>query len=379
VPAAPLRLALVLQLAAVAAAAVVPVLLGVGLPLAAARALEPWAVIALAAAVTFLFVALGAVVLFRAVARPVDRMLAAAERLGHGEGGLPILHPPGEGASPGLARAAVAFERAAEALAEERARLAAKVDELERANRALAETRESLLRSERLATVGRLAAGIAHEVGNPLGAIAGYAALARARLGGGAAAEAEDFLARIAAETSRIDGIVRGLLDFARPDAPALAAVGVADAVESALRLARVQDRFREVAVERDLPEGLPPVRAEPNRLVQVRLNLLLNAGDAMGGRGPVAISARSEGGRVEVAVADRGTGIAPADLPRVFDPFFTTKSPGVGTGLGLAICHGIVESFGGEIAAENREGGGARFRLVLRAAGGPGRPAGPA
>ncbi|HSN90672.1 MAG TPA: ATP-binding protein [Anaeromyxobacteraceae bacterium] len=374
----PLRLAIVLQLAAVAAAAVVPVLIGVGLPLAAAGALEPRTLVALAAGVAFLFVALGALALFRAVARPVDRMLAAAERLGPGEGGLPILHPPGEGPTPGLARAAVAFERAALALAEERARLAAKVEELSRADRDLAEARESLLRSERLATVGRLAAGIAHEVGNPLGAIAGYASLARARIGGGASAEAEDFLARIAAEASRIDGIVRGLLDFARPDPPALAAVAVGEAVEGALRLAGVQARFRAVGVERDLPAGLPAVRADPGRLVQVLLNLLLNAGDAMGGRGTVSISARAEGGRVEVAVADRGPGIAPADLPRVFDPFFTTKPPGEGTGLGLAICHRIVESFGGGIVAENREGGGARFRIVLRAEG-AGRPAGPA
>jgi C4-dicarboxylate-specific signal transduction histidine kinase len=371
---APLRIALVLQLAAVAAAAVVLVL-GIGLPLAAARALGPLSVVGLAAAAGLAFVALGAAVLFRAVARPVDRMLGAAERLGPGEGGLPILHPPGERASPGLARAAVAFERAAGALAEERARLAAKVEELERANRALAGARESLLRSERLAAVGRLAAGIAHEVGNPLGAIAGYASLARARLAAGSPDEAEDFLARIAAETSRIDGIVRGLLDFARPAPPALAAVEVGEALDGALRLARVQPRFREVRVERDLPAGVPPVRADPGRLVQVFLNLLLNAGDAMGGGGTVAVSARAGGGWVEIAVADGGPGIAEADLPRIFDPFFTTKPPGEGTGLGLAICHGILESFGGRIAAENREGGGARFRLVLRAAGGAGPP----
>jgi two-component system NtrC family sensor kinase len=374
VRAPPLRVILVLELAAVAAAALV-LLLGIGLPLAAGRALRPGPFVALALAAAVAFVALGALVLFRAVARPVDRLLAAAERLGAGRDGLPILHPPGEGTSPGLARAAVAFERVAGALAEERARLAAKVTELERANAALAAAQESLLRSERLAIVGRLAAGVAHEVGNPLGAIAGYAELARSRLAAGAAPEVDDFLARIAAEASRIDGIVRGLLDFARPAAPLLAPVELAGAVEGALRLARVQARMRDVAVEADVPPDLPPVEADPGRLAQVLLNLLLNAGDAMGGRGSIRVTARRDGARVEVLVSDRGPGIPPGDLPRVFDPFFTTKPPGQGTGLGLSICHGIMESFGGSIAAENGSGGGAVFRLAFRAAGGPDRP----
>jgi C4-dicarboxylate-specific signal transduction histidine kinase len=374
----PLRAVLLLDLAAVAAATLVLVL-GVGLPLAALGRLGPAALVALAAGGAVAFVGLGAIVLFRAVARPVDRMLAAADRLGAGEAGLPILHAPGDAASPGLARAAVAFERVAGALAGERARLAAKVEELERANRALADARESLLRSERLATVGRLAAGIAHEVGNPLGAIAGYAGLARSRLASGPAAEADDFLARIAAEATRIDGIVRGLLEFARPAPPALGPVPLQAAVDAALRLARVQVRFRDVAVEVALPPDLPPVVADPGRLAQVFLNLLLNAGDAMGGRGEVTVSARRDGARVEVRVADRGPGIPAPDLPRVFDPFFTTKPPGQGTGLGLAICHGIVESFGGEIAAESPPGGGAVLRLALRAAEGPDRPGAPA
>jgi signal transduction histidine kinase len=98
-----------------------------------------------------------------------------------------------------------------------------------------------------------------------------------------------------------------------------------------------------------------------------------------MGGRGEVTVSARRDGARVEVRVADRGPGIPAPDLPRVFDPFFTTKPPGQGTGLGLAICHGIVESFGGEIAAESPPGGGAVLRLALRAAEGPDRPGAPA
>ncbi len=364
------RLLLVLDLAA-AAAAVLALIAVVVLPLAAGGGLtrSRLALLALAGAAGFVTVA--ALLLFRAVAGPVDRMLSAAERLGAGEGGLPLLHPPGEERGPGLSRAAVAFERLAAALGEERGRLAAKVAELERANRDLADARESLLRSERLATVGRLASGIAHEVGNPLGAIAGYADLARNRLSAGRTADVGDALERIAAEVQRIDAIVRDLLDFARPAPPALAPVDLGPTVDAAVRLARVQGRFRDVEVRRVLPEGVPCVLADERRLSQLLLNLLLNAGDAMGGQGRVEISARTLPGapeRVEIAVEDTGPGIAPEHLGRVFDPFFTTKPPGRGTGLGLAVCHGIAASFGGEISAGAGAAGGAVFRLVLRA-----------
>jgi len=362
------RLLILLDLAAGIAASAL-VLLAAGLPLHARGALHGEALAWLVVGALLAGGGLAGALLSRAVARPVDRILGAAERLGAGEGGLPILHPPGEVAGAGLPRAAIAFERLAAMLGDERGRLAAKVEELQRANAELAATRESLLRSERLATVGRLAAGVAHEVGNPLGAIGGYAELARARLSAaGGDPEVVDWLERIAAETRRIDRIVRELLDFARPAVPRLVPVPLAEAVDGALRLARLQPRFREVEVSLALPEGLPEVLADAGRLGQVLLNLLLNAGDAMGGRGPLRIVAREAGGAVELEVADRGPGIPPDDLARVFDPFFTTKAPGEGSGLGLSICHSIVNSFGGEITAANREGGGAVFAVRLPA-----------
>ncbi|MFO0583142.1 MAG: ATP-binding protein [Anaeromyxobacter sp.] len=307
--------------------------------------------------------ALSALLLGGAVVRPIERMLAAAARLdgARAAADLPVLAPEGEGGLS-LTRAAVAFERTSDALAAERARLAAKVEELEAA-------RESLVRTEKLATVGRLAAGVAHEIGNPLGAIAGYADIARGRVERGQAAEAIDFLDRIRADVRRIDAIVRDLLDFARPAEPALGPVALGAAVEAAVRLARPQPRFREVEVTVAVPPGLPPVLADARRLEGVVLNLLLNAADAMGGRGPLELAAAAEGGGVVLDVLDRGTGIAPENLPRIFDPFFTTKAPGAGTGLGLSICLRVVESFGGTLEAANREGGGARLRLRLPAA----------
>jgi signal transduction histidine kinase len=276
----------------------------------------------------------------------------------------------------------VAFERMAAALGEERARLAEKVTELERANGALVDARETLLRAERLATLGRLAAGVAHEVGNPLGAISGYVELARDRIArmdavgaGGAAGEgqvslrqeADDFVARAGAEAARIDRLVRDLLDLARPAEPAAGAIDLAAPLEAALRLARVQPRFRSVRVDVALPPALQPVVADERRLAQVFLNLLLNAADATGGAGQVRVTAAADAGTVTVTVADDGPGIPAADLPRVFEPFFSTKAGGQGTGLGLAISQGIVESFGGELRAGNGASGGAVLTVSLR------------
>ena len=360
-----LHLHLLLQAAGLAAVSVLLLVSG-GLPLLARNALGPREFLLLVALDALVLLAAGAFILFRWVGRPLGRLLDAAGRLG-APGGLPPLGPPGDPGPPSLARAAVAFERTAAALQEERILLEGKVRELEATNGRLGEAREGLLRQERLATVGRLAAGVAHEVGNPLGAITGYAALARAKLAG-EGGPVEDYLARIAAEAKRIDAIVRGLLDFARPSALELRPVSVAAAVEAAVRLARMQGRCRDLETELALPEGLPPALADERRLVQVLLNLLLNAGDATGGKGKAWISGAVEGGDLRIEVLDSGPGIPAEILPRVFDPFFTTKDPGDGTGLGLAVCHGILESFGGAIEVAP-SGAGARLVLRLRVA----------
>jgi len=367
---ASVRAYLLLYALAIAAAAAAG-LIFLGLPLAARGKLGPAALFAVAGALAGLVLLVAAALLTRGVGRPLDRLLSAAGRLGpNAERPAPELPILGERGGFALSRAALAFERLATALAEERALLAHKVEELTKANGALALARESLVRSEKLATVGRLASGLAHEVGNPLGAIAGYLELARARLPAGAHPDLVDALARMGAAAERIDRTVRDLLDFARPAPPVLAPLSLAAAVDAAARLARVQTRFREVELVRALPDDLPRILADEHHLAQVLLNLLLNAGDALEGRGEVRLSARSaeEGRWVLLLVEDSGPGIPAADLPRVFDPFFTTKEPGAGTGLGLAICHRIMESFGGEITARNGEARGAVFELRFRA-----------
>ena len=313
----------------------------------------------------------------RAVLAPVRRLTQAAERASRLEVG-PFFVP---GTGPVLGGLAATLDRSMRSLEEERARTLSQVQELAAVNGRLAEARDSLVAAEKLATVGRLAAGIAHEVGNPLGAILGYLEMARSR--GAGDSQVIDCLDRIEAEIRRIDTIVRHLLAFARPAPIRLGPTALPNVIDAAVRLASMPARAREVEVIRDIPADLPLVLAEEQRLAQVLVNLLFNAADAMNGKGRVEITARTDtdhrparraddppaGPRVLLTVSDHGPGIAPDQIQRIFDPFFTTKEPGHGTGLGLAICHGILESFGGEIRAANRIGGGAEFSLVLRVA----------
>jgi len=357
-----LRTVLLLDAAAIAAAAVV-ILAGLWLPLLARRGASAEALLAVAALAIAGAAAAGGALLVRSVARPLERIFDAAERLG---GDLPVL---GEGGGPALSRAALAFERTAAALAEERARLAAKVEELSRTDRALGDARASLERSERLATVGRLAAGLAHEVGNPLGAVAGYAEIARSRLPAGADPDLADAVSRIADAAARIDRTIRALLDFARPSPPHLAALELGPAIEGAVALARVQPRFRHVEVTVVLPEGLPAVTADHHQLGQVLLNLLLNAADAMPGGGDVEVRTAFDEQRREVAleVADQGRGISPQHADQIFRPFFTTKAGG--TGLGLAVSKRLAEQQGGSITFAGNPGGGTVFSVHLPSA----------
>ncbi|HEX9109074.1 MAG TPA: histidine kinase dimerization/phospho-acceptor domain-containing protein, partial [Longimicrobiales bacterium] len=234
------RVRVLLLLDVVAAALVgAVVLFGVGAPLAASGRLRLAALAMLAAMGGAAGIWVGWSLLVRSVARPVERLLAAARGLATPHDALPVLSPVDEPGSLGVV--AIAFERVAGALLEERARLAAKIAELERTNHELAEARESWVRSERLAAVGRIGAGLAHEVGNPLGAITGYVELARSRVPPDADPELRGSLDRIGAAAERIDATLRGLLEFARPSPPALAGVEVPAVVDAVLRLARVQ------------------------------------------------------------------------------------------------------------------------------------------
>jgi len=304
---------------------------------------------ALVFAVTYVF-------MVRWIAGPAEALLVATERVGAGLD-APLLSDAG----PALGRLGTAFSRMESRLAEERARVRQQVAELQAMNLELTAARDAAIRQEKLASVGRLAAGVAHEIGNPVSAILGYLELLKAD--GNAP---RDYVERIDRELQRIDRIVRDLLDYAKPRGTDLQAVKLRDVADRILRLARPQPRFRDLRIELqdDAPGAI--ARADEHYLGQAILNLLQNAADAMEGKGTIRVFLGADESRATLRVEDEGPGIPPGDLPRLFDPFFTTKSPGQGTGLGLSLCHGWIEAMGGSLQASNRPGGGAELRIAV-------------
>jgi signal transduction histidine kinase len=361
----------------------------------------------LVAAIAIDLVLLGLVADYRLrvlVARPVARMVEGAEQIAAGfeEHRLP------KSDTAEIDRLSSAVNEMAARLIHNQQLLAENVRSLELTNRDLSAARTSLARADKMASIGRLASGIAHEIGNPLGAILGYVELGRRSVEGDA-----EWLAGIGHEAGRIDAIVRGLLDYGRPKAAATRDVSVSESVQQAVELMQLQGSLKGVDLEVDLAEAGARVSADPFQLEQVLVNLLLNAVDATDevpgpkwirirsrsmvvtarDRWGVARSRRddphgidyshlrrldqaldpgparqlSEGdAAVEILFMDSGPGIQPEDVLRVFDPFFTTKAPGLGTGLGLAVSARLIENIGGTIEAIPAGDDGKTFRILL-------------
>ena len=230
-----------------------------------------------------------------------------------------------------------------------------------------------ILQSEKLAAVGQLAAGVMHEINNPLATIGACVEALSGRLeqrGEMPAAQAREYLEIIDKEVQRCTEIVDGLLDFSRPKATNRRPVNLSSVVEDVLFLLKHHQRFKRMTVQRDLAADLPDIPANQEQLVQVFMALLLNAVDAMEGKGGV-ITVRTgpnpdRADEVMAEVRDSGAGIAEAELSKIFEPFYTTKAPGRGTGLGLSICYGIVQQHRGRIAVDSTPGQGTTFRVYL-------------
>jgi two-component system NtrC family sensor kinase len=290
-----------------------------------------WALLFLGGAT--LFAAGIGVYIGNSVARPVARLTEGATRLARGE--LDTRIP--EGAPDEFGRLAAQFNRMTEAL---------------RAHQ------EQLVQHEKLAGIGRLAAGVAHEINNPLGVILGYVRLLQRKAEGSLA---ED-LKVVEEEAVRCQEIVEGLLDLSRPGRVAVERVALREVCQEVVARLKEAARLGSVAVR---VEGDAPAWVHPQRVRQVLFNLVKNAAEAAGasGRVEVRIEGRAEGG-ASVAVSDSGPGVKPEDRPRLFEPFFTTKT--AGTGLGLAVSQAIAHAHGGRIEADTGPLGGARFTLHL-------------
>ncbi|HEX6816585.1 MAG TPA: ATP-binding protein [Gemmatimonadaceae bacterium] len=324
------------------------------------------------------FVAFGAYKVQGLVLDPIDRVVEATEAIANGD----LTRRVPQGATIELARLARSINRMTSRLLEEQAQ------------------RGHL---EKVASVGRLAAGVAHEIGNPLGAIDGYAHLLRRSMNGDA--DAADAIVGIERESARIDRIMRGMLDYARPRRRNLEPTNLNEVVRGVAEMLTDQGALRQSCLVLTLNDQVPHLTGDAHELEQVMVNLLLNAVDAMNGSGTINVVThcvpfteitdtgdrrrddpaviaidrqpnarvrawlRSVGELREVitlVVADTGPGIPWSESERVFDPFFTTKEPGKGTGLGLAIVARIVEGLGGTVWVREAREGGAAFVIYF-------------
>ena len=304
--------------------------------------------------------------LTRLIVRPLDALARAAERVA---GGARHLAVPKTSVRE-LAELGASLGVMTERLLHEEDKLRRQIDEVERATERLKEAQDRLVRSERLASVGRLAAGLAHEIGNPISALMGLEDLVLA--GGLTPEEEHDFLTRMRKETERIHRILRDLLQFARPAAQPLAGEDeqepgdVDTAARDTVALVGPQRNLKEVSLKLEVDPGLPAVRLGHEQLMQVILNLVMNAADAVGAGGNVRVAAALDNGNVRLLVEDDGPGVDPRVRAQLFEPFVTTKDVGKGTGLGLAVCRGLVEAAGGSIMLDTEYGRGARFVVDL-------------
>ncbi len=236
-----------------------------------------------------------------------------------------------------------------------------------------------IMQSEKLAAIGQLAAGVMHEINNPLATIGACVAAIEGRLPAGAeAGQAGEYLEIIDREVERCTRIVDGLLDFSRPKATPKRPVSLNTLVDETLFLLKHHQRFKGLPVVRSLAPRLPDAMGSADQLIQVLMALMLNALDAMEHGGQLTVrtgwsparagSSPTRAGEVLVEVEDTGVGIPRADQSKIFEPFYTTKPPGRGTGLGLSICYGIVADHGGRIEVDSAPGRGAVFRVFLPA-----------
>ena len=306
-------------------------------------------------------------VLNRRVTRPLEELAEASEKIAAGD--LSVQVPVGRDQE--LRVLSDSFNRMTASLQRTTSDLERRHHELSHALSSLRAAQDELVQSEKLSALGRMTAGLAHELNNPLSSVLGYGQLLAEQMQATDAAELshlrEEYLTPILSEASRAQHLVRNFLHFSRRSVIDLEPVDLRGAVATVVKLR--EQAFREAGLRLEL-DVVPPVhvQADPHLLRGVLLNIVNNARDAMAAHegGTLTIRGHREGPDVHLSFDDEGPGIEAVD--RIFEPFYTSKPAGEGTGLGLALVHRFVTRFGGQVHAENRPEGGARFRLVLPA-----------
>jgi signal transduction histidine kinase len=252
---------------------------------------------------------------------------------------------------------AVLVNSLGQAIRTQSSRYKAAAEQLAEANRSLVAAEAAVRRSDRLAALGQLSAGLAHELRNPLGSIKGSADLLARSASRNNATLAKELAEIISTEVDRTNSLVTRFLDFARPLEPKRELTDVTQVIDRAVKRSRTE-------VIRDYSDSLPAIPIDPELMEQVMLNLITNAAEASAPGAPVIVRTNEAGGQAEVAVIDRGCGIPPDRIDTIFNPFVTTKQTGVG--LGLAIVSKIIDGHGGKMSVESKPGNGSTFRIRL-------------
>ncbi|MCP4681899.1 MAG: HAMP domain-containing protein [Desulfobacterales bacterium] len=318
---------------------------------------------------TIILVLIGGYLLSRAVIKPIQKLLRITEEFKEGE---PF--PTIEDSSPNeIGKLFRSLNMMLKRLEENKKDLKIHISSLEKANREISKAQNEIIKSEKLTSVGRLATGVAHEIGNPLGIILGYLELLKK--GDLDIEERQDSLDRMESEVTRINQIIKQLLDFSRPVDGEQEQTRVQELLLDTINMLAPQPMMTNIQIKQDLGASVDTVLANANQLKQVFLNIIINAADAMGdeNRPDNDISGNSLSIRtgnihnsIELRFMDTGPGIPQDELDHIFDPFFTTKEPGKGTGLGLSVSYRIIEGLGGSIRAENTPEGGAAIIISM-------------
>ncbi len=313
---------------------------------------------------TLILILFGTFLLSRYLVKPINKLIHLTENISKGNfESILYLEDRNE-----IGRLAASLSQMAEHLNEEKKRVQEHIRSLEDKNRELQQVQQEVIQSEKLASVGRLAAGVAHEIGNPIGIILGYLNLMLTQ----AVSDQEriDYIKRMHDETERVNKIIHDLLDYAQPSSLHTAELDLNSIIEEMHSLVSYQKGFHKIQATFDLLPALPPLYADENQIRQVIINLTLNALDAMPGGGSIRYSTfmKNISGTdyIVFTVSDTGEGIPEEIKNRIFDPFFTTKAPRKGTGLGLSNAQRIVESLGGTITVLSSQGTGTTFTILF-------------